>query len=148
MQGRTIILSIHQPRFKIFQMFDSVTLLSNGSFVYHGPTSQVIPYFASVGFACGEFNNPADYVLDVINGDETLRMYAGDPGVDHDMLESEEVVAAIRSARAQQQAAMQQAEALQQVTASQKNAADAAKAAPVDAITQATGYSNPAIAPQ
>jgi len=69
-QGRTIILSIHQPRFKIFQMFDSVTLLSNGSFVYHGPTSKVIPYFASVGFACGEFNNPADYVLDVINGGE------------------------------------------------------------------------------
>ena len=87
-------------------------------------------------------------VLDVINGDETLRMYARDLGVDPDMLESEEVVAAIRSARAQQQAAMQQAEALQQVTASQKKAADAAKAAPVDAITQATGYSNPAIAPQ
>ena len=87
-------------------------------------------------------------VLDVINGDETLRMYARDLGVDPDMLESEEVVSEIRKARAQQQAAMQQAEALQQVTAAQKNAADAAKAAPVDALTQATGYSNPAIAPQ
>lgn len=73
-QGRTIILSIHQPRFKIFQMFDSVTLLSNGSFVYHGSTGNVIPYFADVGYQCAEFNNPADYVLDVINGSETAKV--------------------------------------------------------------------------
>eukprot|EP00284_Hemiselmis_tepida_P012249 CAMPEP_0174917844 /NCGR_PEP_ID=MMETSP1355-20121228/2719_1 /TAXON_ID=464990 /ORGANISM="Hemiselmis tepida, Strain CCMP443" /LENGTH=719 /DNA_ID=CAMNT_0016162981 /DNA_START=34 /DNA_END=2193 /DNA_ORIENTATION=- len=68
--GRTIILSIHQPRFKIFDMFDTLTLLSDGNFVYHGPASGVIPYFDSVGFPCGEHNNPADYILDVVSGGE------------------------------------------------------------------------------
>jgi len=68
--GRTIVLSIHQPRFKIFEMFDTLTLLSEGNFVYHGPSSGVIPYFSSVGFPCGEHNNPADYILDVVSGGE------------------------------------------------------------------------------
>lgn len=28
--GRTIILSIHQPRYSIYRLFDSLTLLVNG----------------------------------------------------------------------------------------------------------------------
>mmetsp|Transcript_1483 Transcript_1483/g.3563 ORF Transcript_1483/g.3563 Transcript_1483/m.3563 type:complete len:718 (-) Transcript_1483:370-2523(-) len=68
--GRTIVLSIHQPRFKIFDMFDTLTLLSDGNFVYHGPAHGVIPYFSSIGFPCGEHNNPADYILDVVSGGE------------------------------------------------------------------------------
>jgi hypothetical protein len=86
-------------------------------------------------------------VLDVLDEDEVARTYARDLGVDPDLLHSEEMTAMIREARAKQQAAMQQAEALQQVTAAQKNAADAAAAAPVDAITQSTGYLNPNAVP-
>lgn len=68
--GRTIILSIHQPRFKIFDMFDSVTLMSEGSMVYHGDANLVVSYFKSVGYECKEYNNPADYILDVVSGEE------------------------------------------------------------------------------
>ena len=42
--GRTIILSIHQPRFKIFDMFDTLTLLSEGLLSYHGPANEVCMY--------------------------------------------------------------------------------------------------------
>ncbi|XP_061346810.1 ABC transporter G family member 5-like [Gastrolobium bilobum] len=37
-RGRTIILSIHQPGFRIVKLFHSVLLLANGSVLYHGTT--------------------------------------------------------------------------------------------------------------
>nr|CAB3219644.1 ATP-binding cassette sub-family G member 2-like [Phallusia mammillata] len=70
-RGRTIILSIHQPRYSIFRLFDSLTLLSLGHLVYHGPYDKALPYFESIGYQCEEHNNPADFFLDVINGDST-----------------------------------------------------------------------------
>ncbi|XP_076840638.1 broad substrate specificity ATP-binding cassette transporter ABCG2 [Brachyhypopomus gauderio] len=69
--GRTIILSIHQPRFSIFRLFDNLTLLTGGRLVYHGPAQSALDYFNDIGFTCEPHNNPADFFLDVINGDST-----------------------------------------------------------------------------
>ncbi|XP_018591474.1 broad substrate specificity ATP-binding cassette transporter ABCG2d [Scleropages formosus] len=70
-QGRTIILSIHQPRYSIYRLFDTLTLLVSGKQVYHGPAQSALDYFANIGYACEAHNNPADFFLDVINGDST-----------------------------------------------------------------------------
>ncbi|NXP40510.1 ABCG2 protein, partial [Leiothrix lutea] len=70
-QGKTIIFSIHQPRYSIFRLFDSLTLLAAGRMLYHGPAQQAIEYFQSLGYQCEPYNNPADFFLDVINGDST-----------------------------------------------------------------------------
>ncbi|NXD95188.1 ABCG2 protein, partial [Chaetorhynchus papuensis] len=70
-RGRTIIFSIHQPRYSIFKLFDSLTLLASGKVLYHGPAKQALEYFSSIGYECEPFNNPADFFLDVINGDST-----------------------------------------------------------------------------
>ncbi|XP_066527286.1 broad substrate specificity ATP-binding cassette transporter ABCG2 isoform X2 [Hoplias malabaricus] len=67
--GRTIILSIHQPRYSIYRLFDSLTLLAGGRQVYHGPAQSALEYFSEIGFDCEPHNNPADFFLDVINGD-------------------------------------------------------------------------------
>ncbi|KAK6979228.1 ATP-binding cassette sub-family G member 2-like isoform X1, partial [Biomphalaria glabrata] len=69
--GRTIILSIHQPRYSIYSLFDSLMLLSQGRTVYHGPSHEALDFFATQGFLCEEHNNPPDFFLDVINGDLT-----------------------------------------------------------------------------
>ncbi|XP_028330623.1 broad substrate specificity ATP-binding cassette transporter ABCG2 [Gouania willdenowi] len=69
--GRTIILSIHQPRYTIYRLFDSLTLLVNGKQVYHGPAQTALDYFSDIGYTCEPHNNPADFFLDVINGDST-----------------------------------------------------------------------------
>ncbi|XP_006806132.1 broad substrate specificity ATP-binding cassette transporter ABCG2-like [Neolamprologus brichardi] len=69
--GRTIILSIHQPRYTIYRLFDSLTLLVNGHQVYHGPARSALEYFSDIGYTCEPHNNPADFFLDVINGDST-----------------------------------------------------------------------------
>ncbi|KFQ05307.1 ATP-binding cassette sub-family G member 2, partial [Haliaeetus albicilla] len=70
-QGKTIIFSIHQPRYSIFRLFDNVTLLAVGRVLYHGPTQHAIEYFQSIGYECEPYNNPADFFLDIINGDST-----------------------------------------------------------------------------
>ncbi|XP_055468528.1 broad substrate specificity ATP-binding cassette transporter ABCG2-like isoform X1 [Psammomys obesus] len=70
-QGRTIIFSIHQPRYSIFKLFDSLTLLASGKLVFHGPAQEALQYFASAGYHCETYNNPADFFLDVINGDSS-----------------------------------------------------------------------------
>ncbi|XP_020389530.1 broad substrate specificity ATP-binding cassette transporter ABCG2 isoform X1 [Rhincodon typus] len=68
-KGKTIIFSIHQPRYSIFKLFGSLTLLANGRLVYHGPSAEALDYFSGIGYTCEPFNNPADFFLDVINGD-------------------------------------------------------------------------------
>ncbi|XP_008991251.1 broad substrate specificity ATP-binding cassette transporter ABCG2 isoform X2 [Callithrix jacchus] len=70
-QGRTIIFSIHQPRYSIFKLFDSLTLLASGRLMFHGPAQEALGYFESAGYHCEAYNNPADFFLDVINGDST-----------------------------------------------------------------------------
>ncbi|KAM5282637.1 broad substrate specificity ATP-binding cassette transporter ABCG2 isoform 2-T10 [Hipposideros larvatus] len=70
-QGRTIIFSIHQPRYSIFKLFDSLTLLASGRVIFHGPAQEALGYFASAGHQCEPYNNPADFFLDVINGDSS-----------------------------------------------------------------------------
>ncbi|XP_068949875.1 broad substrate specificity ATP-binding cassette transporter ABCG2 [Petaurus breviceps papuanus] len=70
-QGKTIIFSIHQPRYSIFKLFDSLTLLASGKLIYHGPAQEALEYFASSGYHCEAYNNPADFFLDVINGDSS-----------------------------------------------------------------------------
>ena len=87
-EKRIIILSIHQPRYSIFSLFNSLTLLSRGQMVYHGPAQQVLPYFETLGqffnlctavmmndsicagFPCGEHENPADFIIDVLTSCE------------------------------------------------------------------------------
>ncbi|TRY64422.1 hypothetical protein DNTS_017116 [Danionella cerebrum] len=67
--GRTIIFSIHQPRYSIFRLFDHLTLLHKGETVYAGPAAEAMGYFQSLGYQCEAFNNPADFFLDVTNGE-------------------------------------------------------------------------------
>ncbi|XP_068752637.1 broad substrate specificity ATP-binding cassette transporter ABCG2-like isoform X1 [Montipora capricornis] len=66
-RGKTVIMSIHQPRYSIFKTFDTISLLSNGEFVYQGPANQAMKYFEDIGFVCEPHNNPADFFMDVIN---------------------------------------------------------------------------------
>ncbi|XP_063969217.1 broad substrate specificity ATP-binding cassette transporter ABCG2-like [Lytechinus pictus] len=68
-RGRTIIFSIHQPRFSIFRLFDQMHLVAAGKTVFHGPANKALSYFSSIGYECESHNNPPDFFLDVINGE-------------------------------------------------------------------------------
>ncbi|MBZ3878829.1 ATP-binding cassette sub-family G member 2 [Sciurus carolinensis] len=70
-QGRTIIFSIHQPRYSIFKLFDSLALLASGELMFHGPAQEALGYFESADYHWEPYNNPADFFLNVINGDSS-----------------------------------------------------------------------------
>ncbi|CAF2995963.1 unnamed protein product, partial [Rotaria sp. Silwood2] len=62
----TVIFSIHQPRYSIFKIFDKVMFMCKGRCVYHGSPNDVVSYFGTHGYQCEQYDNPADYALDVL----------------------------------------------------------------------------------
>ncbi|XP_021340344.1 ATP-binding cassette sub-family G member 2-like isoform X2 [Mizuhopecten yessoensis] len=78
LKGRTIIFSIHQPRYSIYRLFDSLMLLSLGETVYHGSSQESLEHFQALGYVIEEHNNPPDFFLDVINGDLSMASLSDD----------------------------------------------------------------------
>ncbi|OAE22674.1 hypothetical protein AXG93_2675s1070 [Marchantia polymorpha subsp. ruderalis] len=70
--GKTIISTIHQPSSVIFHMFDKVLLLSEGQPMFYGKGSAALDYFESIGFHPTFATNPADFLLDLANGELLL----------------------------------------------------------------------------
>uniref|UniRef100_A0A7S2QCP9 ABC transporter domain-containing protein n=1 Tax=Zooxanthella nutricula TaxID=1333877 RepID=A0A7S2QCP9_9DINO len=69
-QGHTVVVTIHQPRSSIYQLFDQVMLMAEGRVVYCGTTgSACSAFFAAAGHAVPANFNPADHFLDVISLD-------------------------------------------------------------------------------
>ncbi|PQQ07581.1 ABC transporter G family member 9-like [Prunus yedoensis var. nudiflora] len=66
--GRTIVMTIHQPSSRIFNMFHKVMMLSEGNCSYFGKVSEVMDYFSVIGYVPLVAMNPADFLLDLANG--------------------------------------------------------------------------------
>lgn len=64
-KGRTIIITIHQPRSEIWGLFDRLLLLAGGSPVYSGSVEKCIPYFEDLGYTLPPFVNPAEHLVDL-----------------------------------------------------------------------------------
>ncbi|WCJ44159.1 ABC-2 type transporter family protein [Euphorbia peplus] len=67
-KGKTVVTSMHQPSSRVYQMFDSVLVLSEGRCLYFGKGSEAMSYFESVGYSPSFPMNPADFLLDLANG--------------------------------------------------------------------------------
>ncbi|OAD59625.1 ATP-binding cassette sub-family G member 4 [Eufriesea mexicana] len=92
-QGRTIVCTIHQPSASMFQLFDLVRnthccrrngleilsavlnhtvhvyVLAKGECLFHGATSQLVPYLENIKIPCPVYHNPADYVIELACGE-------------------------------------------------------------------------------
>ncbi|KAK0187746.1 P-loop containing nucleoside triphosphate hydrolase protein [Armillaria mellea] len=62
-KGRTIIMTLHQPRSEVFFMLDRVTLLAQGHSLYAGPIPDAVPWFETHLNPIGAHVNPADYLI-------------------------------------------------------------------------------------
>ncbi|UZJ56055.1 hypothetical protein CBS101457_005375 [Exobasidium rhododendri] len=57
------LMTIHQPSYKIFTLFDKVILLTRGGVFYSGPPLEALAYFESLGMGTPEGSNPADHFI-------------------------------------------------------------------------------------
>ncbi|KAK0468631.1 P-loop containing nucleoside triphosphate hydrolase protein [Armillaria novae-zelandiae] len=79
-KGRTVIMTLHQPRSEAFLLLDRVMILSQGHALYAGVSSGAIPWFDRFTYPLELHVNPADYLIDVaavdvrtIEAEETSR---------------------------------------------------------------------------
>lgn len=58
--GKTIVFSIHQPRYSIFSRFDHLTLMHRGELVYAGAAGKALSYFTDLDVTNGEAQSTLD----------------------------------------------------------------------------------------
>ncbi|XP_051114344.1 ABC transporter G family member 22-like [Andrographis paniculata] len=66
--GKTVITTIHQPSSRLFLKFNKLILLGKGSLLYFGKASEAMGYFSSIGCSPLIAMNPAEFMLDLANG--------------------------------------------------------------------------------
>ena len=70
--GKTIVMTIHQPRVEAFRVFDKLLLLAKGGkLAYFGPATPAGAYFSARSkLPMSDGVNPADYAIDVLDPTE------------------------------------------------------------------------------
>ncbi|KAF9595432.1 hypothetical protein IFM89_000350 [Coptis chinensis] len=66
--GKTVVTTIHQPSSRLFHKFDKLILLGKGGLLYFGKASEASVYFSSIGCTPLIAMNPAEFLLDLANG--------------------------------------------------------------------------------
>lgn len=61
--GVTVVAVLHQPRYEIFAMFDTLLLLGAGRTVFMGPTLSAVRYFQSLDYVCHPLINQVSQAL-------------------------------------------------------------------------------------
>ncbi|KAJ7948730.1 ABC transporter-like protein [Quillaja saponaria] len=65
-QGKTIVLTIHQPGFRILELFDHLVLLSNGFVMHNGSLNLLEERLKSADHQIPKHVNVLEYAIDVI----------------------------------------------------------------------------------
>uniref|UniRef100_A0A0V0IHX6 Putative ABC transporter G family member 8-like n=1 Tax=Solanum chacoense TaxID=4108 RepID=A0A0V0IHX6_SOLCH len=64
---RTVLLSIHQPSFKILATIDKILLLSKGTVVHHGTLSSLEEFLLEKGFTVPPQLNSLEYAMEMLS---------------------------------------------------------------------------------
>ncbi|KAJ4770707.1 ABC transporter G family member 2 [Rhynchospora pubera] len=64
--GSVVIMTIHQPSYRIIGLLNHVLFLSRGQTVYSGPPNGLHNFFAEFGQPIPEHENPTEFALDLI----------------------------------------------------------------------------------
>ncbi|CAN8065787.1 unnamed protein product [Agarophyton chilense] len=67
--GMSMIITVHQPSELVFEMADTLLLISGGSTCYFGPAHNAAGYFSSLGFSKPDNTSDIEWMLDLVNKD-------------------------------------------------------------------------------
>ncbi|KAF8456119.1 ABC-2 type transporter-domain-containing protein [Kalaharituber pfeilii] len=65
-QGVAVMVTIHQPAYELFSMFDKVLLLSQGRVAFHGTIPDAVNYFSRIGYPVPQGANAADHFISML----------------------------------------------------------------------------------
>lgn len=68
-EGKTIVITIHTPSARLFEMFDNLYALADGCCIYQGLSCNLVPFLIELDLICPETFNPADFLLEIANND-------------------------------------------------------------------------------
>ncbi|XP_069350527.1 ATP-binding cassette sub-family G member 5 [Eulemur rufifrons] len=68
-RNRIVVLTIHQPRSELFQLFDKIAIMSFGELVFCGTPVEMLDFFSGCGYPCPEHSNPFDFCMDLTSVD-------------------------------------------------------------------------------
>ena len=63
--GLSSILTLYQASNDIYNLFDKVLVLDQGSQIYYGPRAQARPFMEDLGFVCDDAANVADFLTGI-----------------------------------------------------------------------------------
>ncbi|XP_065906198.1 broad substrate specificity ATP-binding cassette transporter ABCG2-like isoform X2 [Dysidea avara] len=67
-RDRVVVTSLRRAQYSMYNLFNTLTLLSRGRVVYHGPAGEMaVGHFRDIGYECERYDNPADFFLNVIH---------------------------------------------------------------------------------
>ena len=76
--NKMIILTIHQPSSRIYNMFDALLLLARRNVLYFGDAHTTpLDFFRRSGYVCERYYNPAEFYLDILNSDVAVERIVG-----------------------------------------------------------------------
>ncbi|XP_047995307.1 ATP-binding cassette subfamily G member 4-like isoform X2 [Leguminivora glycinivorella] len=62
-QGRTVVVTMHQPSAALLQMVDRLYAVVAGQCAYMGSVDNLIPFFENLNLNCPQFHNPVDFQI-------------------------------------------------------------------------------------
>jgi len=69
--GATVLMTIHQPSSKLFELMDHIYLMHSGRCMYSGKASDALEFFKNHGYAKPNHYSPCDWMMEVSQTTET-----------------------------------------------------------------------------
>jgi ABC-type sugar transport system ATPase subunit len=80
--NKTVLMTVHQPSSRVYELFDKICLLSVGRVVYCGERSSAVGFFQLIGRPVPDFFNPPEHFLSEINIDFMKNRQIGQQTID------------------------------------------------------------------
>lgn len=68
-EGKTIVCTIHSTSPLLFDMFNHIYALADGSCIYQGSSNNLVPFLNELDLICPSTYNPADFLLEIADND-------------------------------------------------------------------------------